>query len=277
MNEAAHVVFDDIVEDRQPATATHMVTMYTSLEHNDFLASASLLVFQLTADVLVTRNDVPLSVTIEHSADGVNWKSKNPAPEISATVPATARAITFYGGERWPAVPGQRFVRLCLNAGGSVGEFAMNVVIHALGRSRITRARPAPTQSSLPGDATLFGMRREAVSDIESVLHAAGEMPHEDRAQFLMRRLSAETHREISAFQARLLALEPASKRSLLHVAMATIGILTAPLPPPKNRNQSAEATLCDECLPVAPAAGEPKTCDGGCNPSPEHPASEGM
>jgi hypothetical protein len=201
MHRETRVVFDEIVEDTEPEAPTHLVTMYTSLEHSDFLASASQLVFQMTIDVLDIRDNVPFSVSIEHSADGQTWKPKTSLPVMAGTVSSSGETVSVFGGEEWPVRPSQRFVRLCLNAGGSVGPFAFNIVIHAVERSRITRAQIAPEHSSLPGDATLFGVRREAVTEIQEILHAAKDMPVEDRHEHLLRRLSPESHAEINAFQ----------------------------------------------------------------------------
>lgn len=262
MNEATRVVFDDVVENTDPATSTHLVTVYTSLEHSDFLASATQLVFQATVDVLSIRNDVPLSVSIEHSADGQNWQSKNAAPEMSGTVPYTGGTIGFTGGERWPVLPSQRFARLCLNAGGSVGAFAFNVTIHSVTRSRVTRVRTGPAHPELRGDATIFGVPREVVTEIESVLHAARGLRPEDRHELALRRLSPHAHAELLAFQRRLVSMPVRSKQGLLRVAAATIRILTDSLQSSERRPQEVHVAPCDDCPPLSYSLGDKTGCE---------------
>jgi len=209
---------------------------------------------------------VPLSVTLEHSADGQNWQQKNHVPEISGTVPYAGGTIVFYGGERWPALPSQRFARLCLNVGGSVGAFAFHVLIHAVNRTRVSRAPRPAAHSHLPGDATLFGARREALTEIQSVLSSTTDALPADRAELLLRRLSPEAHRELHTFQTRLASLDPEAKRAVLQAATLAIGAVMLPRPLPLETRDAPKAAACDDCTTQAPIAGPPQACGGDCN-----------
>lgn len=270
MHGATHLVFDETVQDTDPATSTHLVTMYSSLEHGDFLASATRLAFQVVVDVLSIRSDVPLSVTIQHSADGQNWQGKNAAPEVSGTVSRAGGTVQFVGSEPAPSRPSLRFMRLSVNAGGSVGPFAFRVAIYAVHRNWTVSRQTAAEHASLPSDHTLFGMRHEVVHEIESLLRMTNDMPARDRHEFLMKKLSARARVEMNALQSRLLSLPPETKRTMLGAAMGTIALLMAPLPEVKVRAHTAEPTLCDDCLPRTEMGGEVTHCQGGCEPAVE-------
>jgi hypothetical protein len=270
MHDATRVVFDGIVESTDPVATTHLVTMYTSLAHTAFLAAASQLVFQVIVDVLTIRSGVPLSVTIEHSADGQNWQAKNASPEIATTVRSSGGTQMFSGGEAWPALPNQRFVRLLLAAGGSVAGFAFKVTIWAVRRTRVTRLARPPKKTRLPGDATLFGIPREVVAEFQSALRSVQDAPPGDRFEMVARRLSGRAHGELHAFRHRLSSLDRDSKIALVQAATLAIGAVM--LPPPRSPDRQDRSASCGACS-SDPTATE--LCGAGCDPR-QGPSTEG-
>jgi hypothetical protein len=235
VKQAVVQVFDDHLADTTPRRGAYRVTKYTSLEHTDLLASADQLGIQAVAEVIEAGADVPLVVAIEHSANGYDWKPKSPTAEIAGTIPAGAGTATLVGGERWPARPSQRFVRLRIDAGDGDRPFAITVRVLVSVRNR---AVPAPRRSPadatvprvpFPTTASLFGVRNEVLREIHDLVLSSQHLDPPARHAHILRNLSLGSANEVTRLVGRLRALDAGSKEILIAMARGLIRLLSLP------------------------------------------------
>ncbi|KYG09323.1 hypothetical protein BE21_18485 [Sorangium cellulosum] len=77
------MVFDDTLSDMYGAGAgppgAGFIRKYTSLEHTDIFSSAGQLCLQAVMQRIGGLSELPLRITMEHSANGYDWKPKHTA------------------------------------------------------------------------------------------------------------------------------------------------------------------------------------------------------
>jgi hypothetical protein len=232
VKQAVVQVFDDHLADMAPRGGKYRVTKYTSLEHTELLSSADQIGLQAVVGLVSGKAEVPLSITVEHSGNGYDWKPKNAAPEISGAIPSTATTSTLVGGERWPVRPSLRFVRLRIDAGDSANPFALALKVYVSARSRMIRLprhepEPPPLPRRFPRAALLFGVRDETLRELHELVQASQHIEGAARYDQVMSGMSARARHEIARLVVRLRGLDPNSKRLIVSIARGVIRLLS--------------------------------------------------
>jgi len=252
VKQAVVQVFDDHMADLAPREGKYLVTKYTSLEHTEVLTSADQIGMQVVVDVISASLDVPLTVTVEHSGNGYDWKPKSATPEISKSIPSAAKTITLVGGERRPVRPSQRFVRLRIDAGDSANPFAITLKLYVSARGREERPPlPDPNSIRLPEHLTrtalLFGVRDDTLREIQDLVLGSQHLDGAARYDEVIRGMSAQAKREVSQLVGRLRGLDPDSKQLLVGIARGVISLLSAPAEEaPAGDAQPTPCTACE-------------------------------
>jgi hypothetical protein len=233
------MVFDDTLSDMFVGAAApegaYFISKYTSLEHTDMLSSAGQLCFQAVMERLGGSADLPLKVTMEHSANGYDWKPKNSGSELSGVLLATSKTATFAGGESWPTRPSLRFVRLRIDVGDGSGQFSVALKVYATVRKRGAELLPWDEDSDalperIPLAELLFGVRSEVLDELRELVLGASHLDGEARYTDVLGSMSLRSKREVFGLVRRVQHMDVESKRLLLNLGRGVVKLLSAEL-----------------------------------------------
>ena len=235
MRQDAVMVFDDTMGDTTDTGGTYFSTQHTSLEYTDLLSSAAQITLQVVADRLAGSTDTPLSVALEHSANGYDWKPKNDTPELSGAMGGHEKLASLAGGERWPARPSLRFVRLRIDAGDRKTPFAVQLKVYVTARVRGSRSLPLHPDvdvllERLPRAELLFGVRGEVLNELQQLLLGTSHLAGEARSGEVIRGMRERSKHEVSGMVRRIQRMDVDSKRLLLGLSRGLTELLSADL-----------------------------------------------
>jgi hypothetical protein len=234
MHQGTRIVLDERLN------AEGSLTLYTSLEHTDFLSDADQLGFQaiFSASTFATSGTLNLSVQIQHSADGRNWLNANTTPELSQTI--TLMPVqgqwSLIGGESWPARPRLRFVMLVITIKTlNASPPSSRLQLFATARSRLwspddTERAVAPphlapvTRREAMG--RLLGMRPSTFEEVE--MHMRAVQPGDHPSQ-MINRLSPGARADLERVTSNLRNLPPEQKHAALTFTSALASMLMLP------------------------------------------------
>jgi len=233
MQQAVVKVFDEHLSDTSPSGGTYLVTTYTSLEHTELLSSADQIGIQAVVYVLSSTGNLPVTIAIEHSANGRTWKRKNASPEINATLDISSGSRSYVGGEVWPPRASQRFVRLRIDVGDTHNPFSVRLTIEASTRTRTKRLpRMEPPPPALPPlkfarVAAALGIRQQTILELSALAGRATHPTREERSAFVLQGLSMPAQAELGRFVRDLRSLDDRSKRLLVEAASGLVQLLS--------------------------------------------------
>jgi hypothetical protein len=239
MQQAIVKVFDEYLSDTTPSGGTYLVTTSTSLEHTELLSSADQIGLQAVVHVLSSAGNLPLTIAIEHSANGRTWKRKNVSAEINAALDISTGTRAYVGGEGFPARASQRFVRLRIDVGDGHTPFSVRLVIEASTRTRTKRLPPTAQVPSPPQPLkfarvmAVLGLRQEAILELERLARSADHSSSAERSAFILQSLSGPSKAELWRFVRELRSLDPRSKQLLINAASGLVKLLSSPSSPP--------------------------------------------
>jgi hypothetical protein len=256
------MVFDDTLSDMFVGAAVpegaYFIRKYTSLEHTDMLSSAGQLCFQAVMDRIGGSRDLPLEITMEHSANGYDWKPKNSGSEVSGVLPANGKTATFAGGESWPTRPSLRFVRLRIDVGDGSGTFSVAVKVYVTIRRRGEELLPWDEDSEdssehIPLAELLFGVRSEVLDELRELVLGASHLDGEARYTEVLGSMSLRSKREVFGLVRRVQHMDVESKRLLLNLGRGVVKLLSAELDEEEeDAGARAESTPTPDHRPAA-------------------------
>ncbi|MFO0759489.1 MAG: hypothetical protein U0359_23560 [Byssovorax sp.] len=230
MQQGTRIVFDEMLN------AEGGITLYTSLEHTDFLSEADQLGLQAIFSTSVTSGMLILDVRIQHSGDGRNWLNKNTGPELSASITLTPGVgqWSMIGGEKWPTLPRLRFVTLAISmTTRNVSPPASRLQLIATARSRTKAAAEpiAPPPHLAPvgkreAMARLLGMRPSTLDEMEARVR---EAEPGDGLGRLIDRASPGARADLARITRTLRNLGPEQKQAALTFAGAFASLVMLP------------------------------------------------
>jgi hypothetical protein len=229
------LVFDDTLGDTTEQGGAYFITKHTSLEYTDLFSSAAQISLQVVADRLAGVADTPLTLALEHSANGYDWKPKNGVPELWCALGGGVETASFAGGERWPARPSLRFVRLRIDAGDGKNPFALNLKVVVAARMRGERSLPFhgdldTLREHLPWAELLFSVRGEVLNELRQLVLSTGHLDEEARAGEVIRGLSERSQREVFGLVSRVRKMDVDAKRLLLSLSRGVVELLSTDL-----------------------------------------------
>ncbi|WP_437576465.1 hypothetical protein [Sorangium sp. So ce887] len=242
MERSFVMVFDDTLSDMHEGAAVPagagFIRKYTSLEHTDMLSSAGQLCFQAVMQRIGGIRDLPLEITMEHSANGYDWKPKYSGSVLSGVLLEDDETATFAGGESWPGRSSLRFVRLRIDVGdasGGSGAFSVALKVYATVRKRgadlLSWDEDGDFLSErLPLADILFGVRGEVLDELRELVLGAGHLEGEARYAEVIGGMSLRSKREVFGLVRRVQHMDAESKRLLLSVGRGVVKLLSAEL-----------------------------------------------
>jgi hypothetical protein len=240
MHQGTRIVFDEMLN------AEAGLTLYTSLEHTDFLSDAQQLGLHAIFSTSVTSGLLILDVRIQQSGDGRNWLNKNASPELSASITLTPGVgqWSMIGGETWPTLPRMRFVTLAISmTTRNVSPPACRLQLLATARSR-TRAEPEPVvaphrlvpMSQREAMARVLGMRPSTLDEME--MHMRSAQPGDGLGR-VASRISSEARADLERITRTLRNLDPDQKHAALTFANAMASLVMLSPEKPEQATQA--------------------------------------
>lgn len=171
-------------------------SFFTSRRFDNIFGSKDVLAINVVADNANIRG--ALSVAIEHSGDGINWKQKNATPEInSVTVGTSTNTDVIYGADASFA-PNLQFVRLRIDA---TTLQSVHVQIHVTVRDS---SKP-PTRLSVLISRVLRRLSPDVAKAVASLIYA-------------LKRVSPRTVAELGSLIDESWTLGPNRAKRLAHI-----------------------------------------------------------
>ncbi|HTN89034.1 MAG TPA: hypothetical protein VL242_35395 [Sorangium sp.] len=240
MERSFVTVFDDTLSDMSAGAVPYLrfIRKYTSLEHTDMLSSAGQLCLQAVMQRIDGIRELPLEITMEHSANGYDWKPKNAGPELSGVLLEDDETATFAGGESWPGRSSLRFVRLRIDLGdpsSGSGAFSVALKVYATVRKRGSDFLSWDEEGNflserLPLAEILFGVRGEVLDELRELVLGAGHLEGEARYTEVIGGMSLRSKREVFGLVRRVQHMDVESKRLLLSLGRGVVKLLSAEL-----------------------------------------------
>ncbi|XXY54665.1 hypothetical protein WME91_26385 [Sorangium sp. So ce269] len=237
MEQTVVTVFDDVMSDMALSGGTYFITKYTSLEHTDVLSSAGQIGLQAVMQEIWLLKPLPLTITMEHSANGYDWKPKHSAPELSGWIYPGNDTVALAGGESWPTRPSLRFVRLRIDIGDEQARFSAALKVHATVRRRgaglLDLDEDVDEDDSpkpLPLAELLFGVRGEVLDELRELALNASHVDEEARHAEVIGRMSLRSKREVFGLVRRIQGMDVESKQLLLSLGRGVVKLLSAEL-----------------------------------------------
>lgn len=221
----SHCVFDDYVNSN--------TTVYTSLEHTGFLSRADQLVIHAFVYLGSTLTPGSLTVTIEHSGDGRNWKQKNAAAEINGGALTASQKTILWGGERSPTRPSLRFVRLAISQSSSISA-RVELHVTARTRSRVGHepCHEPPERQVLPlspNHSLPLPISTRTAAELQRLASDWGHLPPDERLEQIRANVSTEAVRDLHLVTQHLRALPREKKLEAITNARESERLLTLP------------------------------------------------
>lgn len=226
MRQANAVVFDERLADTALREGAYRISTTTGLEHAELLSRAGRMGLHVVADVALAPAPQPLTIAVEQSADGREWRRRGDEPALAGTLAQGTTSLV--GGDPSPHVPRQRFVRLRIDVGDGRHPFDMQlrVLVTARGRS------PAHADCSCaPAPERAAPLRRETLVELHGLAREAHHADAGTRLRHVLDHLSPRSRRELESVAKRLASMDSSELRLMEALArgLATASARRAP------------------------------------------------
>jgi len=232
VKQADTLVFDERLADTSLRGGRYRIMTYTSLAHSELFRGAGRIAIQAMVHLFGSGSDLPVTVTLEHSADGRTFRPKGRQAELDGVIARGTVTSTLVGGEPSPVRPSHQFVRLRIEVGDGIHPFDLRLLLHITARGApFAEARPRSSVAAVPeGERPPpLGVARETVREVHGLLRASAHLAPADRQRHVLDRLSEGGRADVARALFRLRALSEAEKHVLAGFAGGLLALAALP------------------------------------------------